>query len=198
MNRQLPHIVTGTGLAPRVPRLEEVTVLDTINGLPVHPLVVHAVVVLVPLAVLLLLASLASASVRRRAGIVTPILATVALVLVPVATQSGESLQGRLGETPLIESHAELGEGLLPWMIGVTLVAWAVWWLGRSPREATESRGGRAGALGKWFIPLAVIGLVTSVGAGVQVVRIGDSGAKAVWQNTIQNTQPGGGEGDDD
>ncbi len=173
---------------------------DTINGLPVHPLVVHAVVVLVPLAVLLLLASLASTSVRRRAGIVTPLLATAALALVPVATESGESLQGRLGETDLIEAHAELGEGLLPWMVGVAIVAWAAWWLGRGTREGDESRAGRAGTLGKWFIPLAVVGLVASVGAGVQVVRIGDSGAKAVWQSTIQNTQPGGGEGagDDD
>jgi uncharacterized membrane protein len=161
-------------------------VLDTINGLPVHPLVVHAVVVLVPLSVLLLLASLASATVRRRAGIVTPALATLALLLVPIATQSGEALQGRVGETDLIQAHAELGESLLPWMAGVAVVAWVLWWLSRSPREAGGSVAGRSGAVGKWFIPLAVVGLIASVGAGVQIVRIGDSGAKAVWQQTGQ------------
>ena len=87
---------------------------DTIGGLPVHPLVVHAVVVLVPLAALLLVAALASATVRRRAGIVTPVLATVALALVPIATDSGEGLERRLPRTDLIRTHAELGDTLAP------------------------------------------------------------------------------------
>lgn len=166
---------------------------DTVNGLPVHALVVHSVVVLVPLAVVLLLASLASATVRRRAGIVTPLLATAALALIPVATESGESLKDRLGETALIESHAELGEGLLPWMVGVTAVAWVLWFVGRRETADSEQRTGRR--LGRWLIPLAVVGLVASVGAGVQLVRIGDSGAKAVWSEIVQNTSPSGGEG---
>jgi hypothetical protein len=169
-------------------------VLDIINGLPVHPLVVHGVVVLVPLALLLLLASLASTAIRRRAGIATPLLATAALALIPLATESGESLQERVGEGPLIRAHAQLGESLLPWMAGVTVVAWAVWWLGRR----TGERGDRAGSLGRWFIPLAIVGLVVSVGAGVSVVRIGDSGAKAVWSQTGQTTPDDGGEGEGD
>lgn len=156
---------------------------DTINGLPVHPLVVHGVVVLVPLALVLLLASLAFPAIRRRAGILTPLLATAALALVPVATESGEGLKERVGEGPLIDAHAELGETLLPWMAGVAVVAWALWLLSLRGRDAAT---GRHGSLGRWLIPLAVLGLVASVGAGVQVVRIGDSGAKAVWGQTGQ------------
>jgi uncharacterized membrane protein len=169
-------------------------VFDTINGLPVHPLVVHGVVVLVPLAVLLLLASLASKAIRRRAGIATPLFATATLALIPVAAQSGESLKERVGEGPLVETHAELGESLLPWMIGVAVVSWAVWLVSRRTHETAD----RAASLGRWLIPLAIVGLVVSVGAGVAVVRIGDSGAKAVWSQTGQTTPDGGSGGGDD
>jgi hypothetical protein len=79
-------------------------------------------------------------------------------------------------------------------MVGVTVVAWAVWWLGRRTRKT----GDTAGSLGRWFIPLAIVGLVVSVGAGVSVVRIGDSGAKAVWSQTGQTTPDGGGQGEGD
>ncbi|EWT04438.1 hypothetical protein N864_13370 [Intrasporangium chromatireducens Q5-1] len=166
---------------------------DTIGGLPVHPLVVHAVVVLVPLAVLLLVAALASATVRRRAGIVTPVLATVALALVPIATDSGEGLERRLPRTDLIRTHAELGDTLAPWMAGVALAACALWWFARPRRNAdgaantTDTPDKRPSSLPggrRWFAIVAVVGVVAAVGTAVQIVRIGDSGARAVWQQT--------------
>lgn len=152
--------------------------LDTINGLPVHPLVVHAVVVLVPLSVLLLLAALASRVVRERSAILTPLLATVSLVLIPLATQSGESLEHRVGRSALVAAHAQLGDSLLPWMAGVTVVAWVLWWFSRPASHGARRR------LGRLMIPLAVVGVIASAGTAVTVVRIGDSGAKAVWQGT--------------
>lgn len=157
---------------------------NTIGGLPVHPLVVHAVVVLVPLAVLLLVAALVSRRVRQRAGIATPLLATVALAFVPVAKESGEQLQHRLPESDVIRAHAELGDTLLPWMLGVTVTAWALWWLTRRDPVAREGSGNhprRGGA----FIAVVVLAAVASIGTAVQVVRIGDTGARAVWQHSI-------------
>lgn len=183
---------------------------DTIGGLPVHPLVVHAVVVLVPLAVLLLVAALVSATVRRRAGIVTPVLATVALALVPIATDSGEGLERRLPRTDLIRTHAELGDTLAPWMAGVALAAWALWWFARPRRNADGADGATdttdtpdkrpSGLSGgrRWFAIVAVVGAVAAIGTAVQIVRIGDSGARAVWQQT-GSLQPASdsGHGDD-
>ena len=162
---------------------------DTVNGLPVHALVVHAVVVLVPLAAVLFLAALLSRRVRERAGIVTPLLATVALALVPLASESGESLMERVGETPLVEEHAELGETLWPFVLVLVLAAWAHWWLTRAAARQGSS-GSAAGGEGpgsdrgrrQWTAPLvavAVVGAIASAGALVQVVRIGDSGAQA-------------------
>ena len=172
--------------------------LDTINGLPVHPLVVHAVVVLVPLSVLLLLAALASRVVRERVGVATPLLATLSLALIPLATESGESLQRRVGRSDLVHAHAEMGESLLPWMFGVTVIAWVLWWFTRPARGGAA--GGSRRSLGRLFVPVLVIGVIASLGAAVTVVRIGDSGAKAVWQQTGQLTpagENGRGGGDD-
>lgn len=174
--------------------------LDTIGGMPVHPLVVHAVVVLVPLAVLLLVAALVSSTVRRRAGIVTPLLATVALALVPIATDSGEGLERRLPRTDLIRTHAELGDTLTPWMAGVAVAAWALWWFARPRRDADTADERPSGLPGgrRWFAIVAVVGAVAAIGTAVQIVRIGDSGARAVWQQT-GSLQPASnsGHGDD-
>ena len=50
------------------------------NGLPLHILIVHAVVVGIPLAALLTVLSAVWPAARRRLGIVTPIVALFALV----------------------------------------------------------------------------------------------------------------------
>ena len=86
---------------------------DTIGGIPLHPLIVHGVVVLVPLASLLVLLAALSPRIRHWAGILTPITATVALAMVPLATQSGEALEQRVPESALVEEHAELGDSLV-------------------------------------------------------------------------------------
>lgn len=170
---------------------------DTIGGLPVHPLAVHAVVVLVPLAVILVVASLVSRTVRTRAGIVTPVLATVALAFVPIAKESGEHLQRRLPESDVIRAHAELGDTLLPWVLGLTVMAWALWWLTRHERgtqEGTTTHQRR----GRWFVAVVALAAVASIGTAVQVIRIGDTGARAVWLHSIP-LQPASdnGHGDD-
>lgn len=169
---------------------------DTIAGLPLHVLVVHAVVVLVPLAALLVIAAAVSGAVRRRAGIVTPLLATAAFALVPIATQSGEALFERLNEPDVAEGHADLGEGLWPWVLAFVVLAWVHWALARrdpGPKEAREGARRPTGAV----LVVALLAIVASIAATVQVARVGDSGARAVWETTVQNTTPGDGENGD-
>ena len=114
--------------------------LDTIGGIPLHPLIVHAVVVLVPLASLLLLLAALSPRVRHWAGILTPITATLALVMVPLATQSGEALEKRVeAETAVLEEHTELGDSLLYFVLVLAVLAWALWFLDRRARAAVAS-----------------------------------------------------------
>ncbi|MGW0175685.1 DUF2231 domain-containing protein [Rhodococcus sp. NPDC003322] len=158
----------------------------TFNGLPIHPLLVHFVVVLVPLSALLLLLSLCWPAARRRLGAVTPVVAFVTLVLVPLTTHAGEWLEHRVPRDPLVRIHAELGDQLLVWSVGVFAVA-AAWWALHRPRvrqwwsARTGSSEGRASQI--VAIALTVLGIAVAVGSVVQVYRIGDSGATAVWHD---------------
>jgi hypothetical protein len=90
---------------------------ETVRGLPLHALVLHATVVLVPLAALGTLACAVWPAARRRYGGLVVLGALVATVLVPVTTASGENLRARLGAEELVREHARWGERLLPAML---------------------------------------------------------------------------------
>jgi hypothetical protein len=155
-----------------------------VNGLPVHVLVVHLVVVLVPVAALLAVAQAWSPAVRRWAGPLGPLLCLGALVLVPVATSAGEWLKDRLPKAPLIEKHADLGGQLLPFVIALFVLSVAAWWLDRRATTTVAPSGATRGAA-PLQLAVAVLLTAAAVGTVAQVVRIGDSGAKAVWQGTV-------------
>ena len=182
-----------------------------INGLPAHVLLIHAVIALVPLAAVMLVASAVWPAARARLGFLTPAVALLALILVPITTNAGHWLQRHLGFTnKAIEKHASLGGTLLPWVIGIFVVSAAVWLLGRqfqldwrtSPPQRTESaeslgfsdagllteRRTTKQALPVWVTVLvAVAAIAVSVGGLIQLYRIGDSGAHAVWGGVVKN-----------
>jgi hypothetical protein len=95
---------------------------ETVRGLPLHVLVVHAVVVLVPLAAVGALLSAVWPAVRRQFGALAVAAAAVATVLVPIATGSGENFERRLGAEELVKNHSSWAGRMLPTMI-VLLVA---------------------------------------------------------------------------
>ena len=86
-------------------------------GSPLHPLVAHAVVVCVPLAALSAILMAFWPAAARRLWPAVLFVATVALVAVPVTTDSGETLEGRVGESAIVEAHAKAGEQVLPFVI---------------------------------------------------------------------------------
>ena len=147
---------------------------ETLDGIPVHPLVVHAVVVLVPLAALGVIAVALVPRWRARFGVVVMGLALLALVFVPVAKESGEQLQERLGETDLIEKHAELGDQALLGAGPLAVVAVVLWWMGRRAQQDRPLPTWVG-----WLVPL--VSILVALGAMAQVFLIGHSGAKAVW-----------------
>ena len=65
----------------------------TVDGIPAHPLVVHAVVVLLPLAAVGTLLVVARPLWRQQLGVWVLLLALAGVAAVPVATQTGEQLQ---------------------------------------------------------------------------------------------------------
>jgi hypothetical protein len=153
---------------------------STIAGLPLHPLVVHATVVIVPLASLAVLLSAVLPRFRRWAGWLPVLLAAGAVVLTPVATSSGEELEHQVatsGNHAAIEQHAGLADLLIWWVVPLFVVALATYVVTRRERRAGEGR-----SVPRWVaLGLALLGVVVPVGTLVQVVLIGHSGAQAVW-----------------
>ena len=92
---------------------------ELINGLPVHPLVVHAAVVFVPLTLLGTLIIAVKRSWRKALGWWVVLLAFVTVGMAFVAKESGEALAALIG---LPEKHAELGD-TLPVLAGVMFLA---------------------------------------------------------------------------
>ncbi|WP_319460526.1 DUF2231 domain-containing protein [Micromonospora sp. RTP1Z1] len=168
---------------------------DTVNGLPVHPLVVHAVVVLLPLAALGVVALAVRPSWRGRFGVLVVVIAALAAAAIPLATDSGESLERRVGDPG---RHAELGDTLIWFALPLLVAAVALVWLHRRagrPADggAETTRPVRPGTVG---VVVAVLAVAVAAANLVQVYRVGDSGAKAVWGDTPAQTAAGGGDGD--
>lgn len=166
---------------------------DTIGGLPLHPLVVHATEVLVPSAALVIVLAALWPLFRRWARFLPLGLALVSLALVPISTESGEALKERVGEPALIQTHADIAEGMLPWVFGLVVIAAALLWWNWNEHTAVAPRAP------KWVaLSLAVVALVVSTGTIVQAIRVGHSGATAVWAPaTGSTTESPEGSGDD-
>jgi hypothetical protein len=159
----------------------------TIAGLPAHALLVHIVVVMVPLTALLVILTVLWPAAQRRLGIITPLVAFATLVAVPLTTQSGEWLEHHTERNPLVEAHTHLGDQLLIWSIAVFLLSTA-WWVIHSERARNRlrSRVGRVDAVSAnrtVALAIAIVAVVVAAGSAIQVYRIGDSGAKAVWHD---------------
>ncbi|MFC0541870.1 DUF2231 domain-containing protein [Kutzneria chonburiensis] len=117
---------------------------------------------------------------RRRLGIVTPVIALIALICVPVTTSAGEWLIRHVEVDPLVRAHAHLGDGLLPWVGGLFLLTAVVWALHRY-----RDRLARLRWLPVATVVVAVLSVAVSVGSVVEVYRIGDSGAQAAWHDNF-------------
>lgn len=80
--------------------LAESGLFDLINGLPMHPLVVHAAVVLLPVTALLAIVVALVPRWSRSWGLLVPILAFVSTGAAFLAKESGEALARRVGRRP--------------------------------------------------------------------------------------------------
>ncbi len=155
---------------------------DLIDGIPVHPLVVHAIVVLLPLATLGTLAVAVRARWRLRYGPLVVAAAAVATILCPVATSSGEQLEQRVGDPG---SHAALGEQLVWFALALTIVSSALLLLEwRSSRAAAPQRR-------TLITVVAGVAVLAALASTVQVYRVGESGARAAWGDATSDSAGG-------
>ena len=158
---------------------------DSIGDLPLHPLVVHAVVVGAPLAVLLGFLFVIP-RFRSWARWPLPIVAVGAFVAAIVAKESGEGLARALeivpGEdnpvAPLIAQHSMLATQLL-----VILAVYAV--LAVLTALVVRRRADVVRAVDR-ILPVALV--LVGVLVLIWCYRVGDIGSRAVWNPTGTQT----------
>lgn len=142
-----------------------------LGGLPLHPLVVHFAVVLVPVAALGLLLLVLFGKLADRFGMLTLLVLAVGTAAAFVAKESGEDLAAKIGRPA---EHATWGS-LLPWVAAATWAAALIWFLlHRADRRA--GRGRTAATIGSALLTaaLALVSIALSI-------LVGHTGATAVW-----------------
>lgn len=169
--------------------------MESLFGLPAHPLIVHAAVVLVPLAALGTIAIAVWPAARRRLGWIVVAFALGGFITAWMAKESGEPLEEKVEESQLLEDHAELGEALPAYAFVLFVTSAGVMGLDEWRRRRLGD-----GERPSWFGPatavVAVIAVTASVVTTIDVARVGHSGARATWQE-IQD-QPSHGDADED
>ena len=150
-----------------------------LNGVPLHPLVVHAVVVLGPLAALTGLAYAVVPKWRWLLRWPLVVLAVVTAVAALLAVAAGEDLLAARPElAPLVEEHEERGEWLRSVAVIYAVVSIVAAWALGGTSGLASGRGARETRFG---IPVAAVLVVAAVGLLVLLFLAGDSGSRAVW-----------------
>jgi hypothetical protein len=152
--------------------------LESLFGLPAHPLVVHIAVVLLPIAAVGILAVAAVPRARRHYAPLVLAASLAATLAVGLAQTSGEELEDHVRETALVEAHTSQGESVLPWAIAVTVAAAAVTAAPHIGRDLTNTRSRTTTTV------LVVAALIAGTGATWTVIDVGHGGAKATWSTT--------------
>jgi uncharacterized membrane protein len=150
-----------------------------LNGVPLHPLVVHAVVVLGPLAALTGLAYALVPKWRWLLRWPLVVLAVVTAIAALLAVAAGEDLLAARPElAPLVEEHEEWGEWLRSVAVIYAVVSLVAAWALGGASALASGKGARETRFG---IPVAGVLVVAAVGLLVLLFLAGDSGSRAVW-----------------
>jgi hypothetical protein len=172
------------------------SIFDTVTGLPVHILVVHAVVVLVPLCFVGVLVAAVSTSWRQKLAVPILVLLAIGFLASLVAIKSGKSLRSRIGASPAINHHAHIGVWVPVFVVVALALTWA--WLVAEERAGNITlwsdapvvpsmpvSGAPSSTVRLTACALAVVSCALATG---WIAYTGDAGSRAVWKPIIQAT----------
>lgn len=146
---------------------------DEIVGIPLHPLLVHAVVVFIPLAALGTLALALVPRWRKPYGPLVVAASALSAILVPFTTSSGENLRDslQLGGPVLekVQEHQTMGERVVWAVLPMFVLNLAMLLMARAGRPSRE------------VTIVAWLATIAAVAATVLVVLTGHLGSQAVW-----------------
>lgn len=176
--------------------IAEGSMFGSFNGMPMHPLVVHAAVVLLPLSVVGLVLLVIRPRWRRTYGWLVLVGLALSVAATVVAKESGESLAAQIG-TP--ERHAELGDvmPIIAFVLFMVGGGWIVlgWWRDRSAKAGADGQQGASPRQPGWMTALGIVAVVVAAGSMVWLYLVGDSGAKAVWADVAVGASSEAGSG---
>jgi hypothetical protein len=157
-------------------------VFEEFFGLPLHVLVIHLAVVVVPATASLALAFAVVGRWRWLLRWPLAIASVGSLAVVGVAVLSGRAFRDARPElAEVVAKHAQAGTRLLWFMVAFTAIALlAVIALGGQSALAS-GRGTRRGLRPPLEVIIAGLLAVVSGACIYQVIRTGDLGARAVW-----------------
>jgi uncharacterized membrane protein len=157
--------------------------LDSLFGLPAHPLVVHAAVVLVPLAAIGTIVIAVWPTARRRIGWIVAAIGVIGFFFTFLAKESGEALLETTKVTAAIRTHADMGTwGVIgAFLVGGSACSVMLFNLFVDERDRRGLRQLSAETPVRNLI--SVFAVVLSIFGTVLVINVGHSGAKATWEN---------------
>jgi cytochrome b involved in lipid metabolism len=150
----------------------------TVTGLPVHTLVVHFAVVMLPLAGIALVAVILVPRWRGAfiwAAMVGLVIGTGAAF---ISMESGQALAAVIG---VPQKHSRWGD-VLPW-VGLLLLATALLWLWivrRAPKQDPVPRISMGSGL---QLVVSIVAILLTGIATVMTIVVGHTGAEAVWSS---------------
>ncbi len=143
---------------------------EEVWGLPLHPLVIHAVVVLVPLTAIGAILMALRPRFTKRFGVIVVIGAIVSTVSAFLAKESGETL----ARTRAVSGEHVMAGDVVPLpVLGFAVLLTVFWLFGRGVP------GNRARPV--WLKLLAVVVVAAAVACTYLVVIAGHTGALSVW-----------------
>jgi uncharacterized membrane protein YbaN (DUF454 family) len=160
-------------------------VFESVLGLPAHPLMVHAAVVLVPLLALGAIAYAVVPRLRTRIRWAVVLLAFVAPGAAFFAKESGDAFRARLIAKNMtspqiiaqLDQHESYGEKAMLLAVGLGLVTLALAFL--LPGSPNVDHGFVRSAIVQVIFAVVTVGL--ALVTMFYVYRTGDSGARMVW-----------------
>lgn len=168
---------------------------DELFGLPAHPLMVHAPVVLIPLTVLFALGYGLIPPLRAKLGWLLVVFSLAGAGTAYVTVESGlRFAEEQGGITPVIDEHRDFGEMLRNVALLLALVAVLLVTVDKARRRRrrlqfaddgsphTYARRGSGGMVLGFVSVVLTLGLLAVAGAaGFYAIRSGHTGAEMVW-----------------
>lgn len=153
--------------------------MESVSGLPAHPLFVHAPVVLIPLATLLALAAALRPRLRRQAGWALVGSAAVALITTQLAIWTGDAFDELVAGAADTDDHRSLGLMTRNLVVVFLVSASATALLDRRTSSDSSKWAHRA------ILASMTLATISAMMATFWVFLTGEEGARLVWEGLL-------------